>query len=218
MLLLLAPFLRSYSYIRQQDNMAANVPVMKPPKDDLFAPDLYVPLFSMLTYVILAACNKFANRAFKPDAMYSMVRPPIHYRLGLHQCSYGIPRVEVSVQVSWAALAWSVNFTVMWLLVRMMMLGVAPPPLELLSYSGYCFVSFCVSTICGWAFGSGLGWHTAWLYTSACMSVFLIRTFKQIMRIDAANRGESSVGALCSQDPSYQCLFYAHPPVVCHCY
>jgi hypothetical protein len=97
--------------------------------------------------------------------------------------------------VFWAALAWSVNFTVMWLLVRMMMLGVAPPWLEILAYSGYSFVTFCVTTICGWAFGSGFGWHLAWLYTSVCMSVFLIRTFKQIIRIDAASRGDSSVGA-----------------------
>ena len=71
--LLMAPFLRNYSYIRQQDNMAANVPVMKPPRDDVFAPDLYIPLFAMFTYVILAACNKFANGAFTPDSMYSMV-------------------------------------------------------------------------------------------------------------------------------------------------
>lgn len=72
--LLLAPFLRKYSYVRQYDNMAANVPVMKPPREDIFAPDLYVPLFSMCTYVVLAACNKFANGAFTPDVMYSMVR------------------------------------------------------------------------------------------------------------------------------------------------
>jgi hypothetical protein len=73
LMLLLVPFLRSYSYIRQQDNMSANVPVMKAPRDDVFAPDLYIPLFAMFTYVILAACNKFANGAFTPDSMYSMV-------------------------------------------------------------------------------------------------------------------------------------------------
>jgi hypothetical protein len=56
--------------------MSANVPVMKPPREDVFAPDLYIPLFSMFTYIILAACNKFANGAFKPDAMYSMVWHP----------------------------------------------------------------------------------------------------------------------------------------------
>ena len=108
-------------------------------------------------------------------------------------------------QVSWAVLAWGVNFTVMWLLVRMMMLGVPPSPLDILAYSGYSFVSFCLSTICGWAFGSGLGWHAAWVYTSACMSIFLIRTFKQIMRIDAANRGESNGGALRVLRPICQC-------------
>jgi hypothetical protein len=95
----------------------------------------------------------------------------------------------------------------MWTLVRLMYLGTPPTPLEILAYSGYSFVSFCLSTLCGWAFGSGLGWHIAWLYTSACMSVFLIRTFKQIMRIDAAQRGDGAVGALFPA--SRQCVLTA---------
>lgn len=116
------------------------------------------------------------------------------------------------MQVSWAALAWSLNFFVIWLLVRMMMLGVPPPSLDLLAYSGYSFFSFCLTTLCGWAFGSGLGWHIAWLYTSTCMSVFLIRTFKQIMRIDAANRGEANVGTGSSRLMSAFHMWYLRTP------
>lgn len=74
-MLLLAPYLRHFSYIRQQENMTANVPVMRPPSEDVFAPDLYIPVFGMFTYVLLAAYNKFANGHFTPDTLYAMVRP-----------------------------------------------------------------------------------------------------------------------------------------------
>jgi YIF1 len=72
--LLLAPFLRKYDYMRQVENMATAVPTMKPPRDDLFAPDLYVPLHAVFTYVVLSACNRFIAGTFQPDVMYNMVR------------------------------------------------------------------------------------------------------------------------------------------------
>ena len=74
LVLLLMPFLRRYDYMRQAENMAANRPTMKPPKDDLFAPDLYIPLHAVFTYVVLSACNRFIAGAFKPEVMYNMVR------------------------------------------------------------------------------------------------------------------------------------------------
>lgn len=74
LVLMLMPFLRHYDYMRQAENMAATMPTMKPPKDDLFAPDLYIPLHAVFTYVVLTACNRFIAGAFKPDVMYNMVR------------------------------------------------------------------------------------------------------------------------------------------------
>lgn len=77
MLLLLVPFFSRYDYMRQAENMAANLPMMKPPRDDLFAPDLYIPLHSVFTYVVLTACNRFIAGYFQPEVMYNMVRPPL---------------------------------------------------------------------------------------------------------------------------------------------
>jgi hypothetical protein len=57
--------------------MAASPPTMKPPRDDLYAPDLYIPLHAVFTYVILSACNRFLAGSFKPDVMYTMVRKNI---------------------------------------------------------------------------------------------------------------------------------------------
>lgn len=73
LVLLMLPFLGKYDYMRQAENMATPVPTMKPPRDDLFAPDLYIPLHAVFTYVVLSACNRFMSGSFKPDVMYNMV-------------------------------------------------------------------------------------------------------------------------------------------------
>ena len=73
LVLLLAPFLHRYDYMWQAENMATPMPTMKPPREDLFAPDLYIPLHAVFTYVVLSACNRFIGGSFKPDVMYNMV-------------------------------------------------------------------------------------------------------------------------------------------------
>lgn len=86
-------------------------------------------------------------------------------------------------------MCWMMNFGFMFVLIRMMQLHAPPPALEIFSYAGYSFVGYCVSIISGWALGRSIGWYTAWFYTSCCMAIYLIRTFKQVIRVDAANRG-----------------------------
>lgn len=86
-------------------------------------------------------------------------------------------------------MCWAVNFGFVYILIRLMQLQAPPLALETLAYTGYSFVGYCVSIVFGWLFGRSLGWYSAWFYTSACMAVFLIRTLKQVIRIDASNRG-----------------------------
>lgn len=86
-------------------------------------------------------------------------------------------------------MAWAVNFAVIWVLVRLMQLASPPPALEIFAFAGYSFVGYSVAIVMGWALGRSLGWYSAWLYTSMCMAIFLIRSFKQVIRIDAAPRG-----------------------------
>ena len=86
-------------------------------------------------------------------------------------------------------MCWALNFGLMFVLIRLMQLHAPPPALEIFAIAGYSFVGYCVSIVFGWALGRNIGWYTAWLYTSCCMAIYLIRTFKQVIRIDAANRG-----------------------------
>lgn len=53
--------------------MNGHTAVMKAPRYDLYAPDLYIPLLSMLTYCVMVAITKFLNGHFTADVMYSSV-------------------------------------------------------------------------------------------------------------------------------------------------
>ena len=72
-MLLMLPYLRKYDYDRQRETTTGMI-ATKPPRDDLYAPDLYIPLHAVFTYVVLSACNRFMSGSFKPDVMYNMVR------------------------------------------------------------------------------------------------------------------------------------------------
>lgn len=71
--MLTLPYLHKYGYQRTVDRVEGNATVMAAPRSDLYAPDLYIPMMAMFTYVILAAGNKFANGLFTPDVVHSMV-------------------------------------------------------------------------------------------------------------------------------------------------
>lgn len=71
--MLILPYLHKYGYERTVDRVEGNATVMAAPRSDLHAPDLYIPMMAMFTYVVLAAGNKFANGLFTPDVVHSMV-------------------------------------------------------------------------------------------------------------------------------------------------
>ena len=45
-----------------------------PPRQDVSAPDLYIPLMAACTYCVLASVAQTAGKRFKPDTMYATVR------------------------------------------------------------------------------------------------------------------------------------------------
>lgn len=87
LVMLMLPYLRKYDYdLRSVDRVEGNATIMAAPRSDLYAPDLYIPMMAMFTYVILAAGNKFANGLFTPDAVHSMVStlPGIYSNCGIY--------------------------------------------------------------------------------------------------------------------------------------
>ena len=54
-----------------------------PPRQDVNAPDLYIPLCALMTYVVLAGMVATANRRFSPSSLYSLVRVLISKRTSI---------------------------------------------------------------------------------------------------------------------------------------
>ena len=49
-----------------------------PPRQDVNAPDLYIPFMAVCTYCLLASISKLAHGSFTPDSMYALVSLPGH--------------------------------------------------------------------------------------------------------------------------------------------
>ena len=47
-----------------------------PPRQDVNAPDLYIPFMAVCTYCLLASISKLAHGSFTPDSMYALVSLP----------------------------------------------------------------------------------------------------------------------------------------------
>jgi hypothetical protein len=150
--MLLLPFLRRWTYARQPDPGPHK---WEPPRQDVNAPDLYIPITALWTYCLLVGFSLFLNQVFRPEVIYSTV-----------SSSMG---------------AWVLHTIV--LKAMLWALGIHDVSvLELSSYSGYSFVYGCcvllgrlVSTTAG---------HGVWAYCGFAYALFLVRTFKRIIRQD----------------------------------
>lgn len=46
-----------------------------PPRQDVNAPDLYIPFMAVCTFCLLASVSKLLRGIFTPESMYAVVRP-----------------------------------------------------------------------------------------------------------------------------------------------
>eukprot|EP00877_Chromochloris_zofingiensis_P014098 jgi/Chrzof1/8942/Cz03g30040.t1 len=166
MLMLLAPFLGRWTYIRHHEQIAGGQKY-RPPSADVNAPDLYIPVMAMWTYALLACVVSAVNHKFKPELMSSMI--------------YG------------ASLAWGMHWLVARLILRGMNVpGVAWS--ELLAYTGYPFVPICLSIVAG-CIGGKWAYYAVWGYGSLCMGIFLVKSMKRVIFQEARQYGEQEGGS-----------------------
>jgi hypothetical protein len=154
-LMLLLPFLRRWTYTRVPDQI--NGPnKFEPASLDTNAPDLYIPVTSLWTYCLLVGFTLFLKQAFKPEVIYNTVSLSIGAWL-FHAMALKT--------LLWVLGVYDVSFT------------------ELCSYAGYSFVYGCF-VLLGKLVGSGPLGHGVWVYCSFAYAMFLVRTFKRIIRHD----------------------------------
>ncbi|GIL76058.1 hypothetical protein Vretimale_5693 [Volvox reticuliferus] len=153
LLMLVAPYLRRWTYTRQPEQMQGG-PAFKPPREDTNCPDLYIPLMGLWSYIMLCCGVQAARGKFKPDNAYP---------LGWSAC-----------------MAWLAHLLLAKLVLRAMALPASVPWVELAAYTGYSFVPVCLSIVAGQLGGRWAYW-AAWTYGSLCMAIFLVRTMKRVI-------------------------------------
>jgi len=120
------------------------------PMEDENAPDLYIPLMALVTFVLVTGFLKGTAGKFSPDVLQ---------------------RVMTSCAVADALL-----MVVMYGVLFFTQLSV--PSLDLYAYMGYKYFSLCVITIASLVFGS-MGFYLFLMYMAGALGYFSLKTFAQ---------------------------------------
>lgn len=121
------------------------------PRYDINAPDLYIPTMAYITYVVLAGLVLGFQNRFSPE--------------------------QLGIQAS-SALAYSIFELVIYMLTLYIAnISTTLKTLDLLALSGYKYASIVLILLCSICLKK-IGYYLSWLYASASLAFFLLRTLK----------------------------------------
>lgn len=133
------------------------------PKQDTNSPDLYIPLMSFVTYVLLCGLNTgikgYGGQVFTP---------------------------EVLVQTVWRCLLLQLAESVI-IKLGVGVLSVSLPFLEVFSYTGYKYVGLCIGVI-SQLFGSTIS-TLASIYTTSMLAYFILKTLAAAVPVSTNTTG-----------------------------
>jgi hypothetical protein len=154
-----------------------------PPRDDVNAPDLYVPLMAFVTYILAVAFIMGANGQFSPELLGNLASR------GRSVCflspSDPVPGVAV---LFFEVVVIRTGFYFFDNVVEVSML-------DLLAYSGYSFVLITANVLLGNIFGSFV-YYISWLLASLFMATFIVRTLRLLIVTDHSKARELRNGFL----------------------
>jgi hypothetical protein len=140
--ILLFPFFHKSWHRTQESN----------PNFDINAPDLYIPLMSIVTYILLVGFFMGTQFKFTPDV------------LGKTLTTVTTMLVLEVLAIKGASFVWPHQ----------------TPILDILAYSGYKYIGVIINVIVGLAFGN-YGYYVAFLLTIISTSLFQVETFRSIL-------------------------------------
>ncbi|CAL9707035.1 unnamed protein product [Knipowitschia caucasica] len=121
------------------------------PRQDVNAPDLYIPTMAFITYILLAGMALGIQKRFSPEV------------LGL--CAS-------------TALVWIIiEVLVMLLSLYLLTVHSDLSTFDLVAYSGYKYVGMIFTVLCGLIFGSD-GYYVALAWSSCALMFFIVRSLK----------------------------------------
>jgi len=167
--LVMCPFLHKGSWARLPESVAGGTGY-KPPRNDINAPDLYIPLMAFWTYVLVASIRDMftgARGTFTPETL--------------------------ATTVWWSSLLWGFESAFIWVSLRSVSSAnhiISAPMLDLVSYVGYTFVyaalGLMMKAMSSMMFYSFLAW------CMLCNAVFIAKTLKRIVFSESRHTGYSS--------------------------
>jgi len=122
------------------------------PNFDINAPDLYIPLMSAITYILLVGFFMGTQYRFTPDV------------LGTTLSTVTIILILEVLAIKGSSIIWPHQ----------------TPLLDTIAYSGYKFVGIIVNVISGLILGN-YGLYVAFLLTSLSTSYFQVKTFQSLL-------------------------------------
>ncbi|ORY07882.1 hypothetical protein K493DRAFT_201596 [Basidiobolus meristosporus CBS 931.73] len=161
--LLLFPF-RHQTWSRQVKRSEENGQIegYRPPREDVNSPDLYIPVMSFVTYILLVGFILGQNKGFHPDVLGYTASTALGLVFG-----------EV-------------------LLMRLFcyLLGISGDVLllDLVAYSGYKFVGIIVTLSFRFLNNPTVSWG-AYLYTNLAFGFFLLRSLRYVVLPDLNSPG-----------------------------
>lgn len=130
------------------------------PRFDVNAPDLYIPLMSFITYVLLfGLCKGLGSSSFTPDILTQAI-----WR------SFIVQACEVCA-----------------IKVGLTLLQVPLPWIDIFAYTGYKYVGLCVSSLIRVVLGTGYVSFFASVYSSCTLAYFIMKTFAAVVEKDAVS-------------------------------
>ncbi|KAF9192462.1 hypothetical protein BGZ51_005474 [Haplosporangium sp. Z 767] len=133
------------------------------PRDDLNAPDLYIPVMAFVTYVLLIGISAGTSNKFSPEILGPTASSALAVIL--------------------------LEFTMIKLCIYLLNITSEVPILDLLAYSGYKFVGIIVSIIIQLSSAPRYAFWSVFLYTGAATGFFLLRSLKYVILPEVSSAG-----------------------------
>jgi len=183
--LLLVPYLHKGSWQRSQlpssdPSSSSSADDYPPPRADVNAPDLYLPLMAGLTYIVICATAAGLTEVFTPELLGALATKTL---------------VLLAINVAVVQLGFY------------LLSSASAPILDSVALCGYGLVGTSINEFAWLLFGRW-GFYPVFVYTAATFALFLVRTLRPLLLADPApaapadysSQGQSYAG---SQPISY---------------
>lgn len=167
LLLIVFPF-RHRNWMRGILRDAAGQPVgFLPPREDINAVDLYIPLMACVTFILLKGVILGLNKSFKPEY------------LGIHASTSILFIVSELLLVK--------------LVAYLLAIADAVKTLDVLAITGYNFFPLTI-TLIGQIFAGRIARYVVFAYTSLAMAIFMLRSLRHSFLPDQSQSVSSVTG------------------------